>query len=117
MAEAKHRFVDLWLGSYKTFRSTGRDAYWDEHSVRMPYQIAQAHPGLLKTLSPYFFHYPLWDSAGLKLLFSETRSFPYAYVHHLWQSQSWDRYLADLSPERVMVEDSTYNRIARRYIG
>jgi hypothetical protein len=35
-------------------------------------------------LSPYAFHYPLYDKAGLKLMFEDVTDFPGAYLHHLW---------------------------------
>jgi len=33
------KFALKWYNSYKTFRSTGRDENWDEHSVLMPLRL------------------------------------------------------------------------------
>jgi hypothetical protein len=116
LSEKGSPFIRLWLDSYRTFRSQGRDDFWDEHSVQVPLQLARSHPQLVDQLSPYFFHYPLWDEEGLSLLFEKSLSFRRAYLHHLWQGLSWDRYLRSLSVADIHRRNTTYNRIARRYL-
>ncbi len=116
LAEKGSSFAGVWLDSYRTFRSHGRDTHWDEHSVKVPMELSRIYPRLLTKVSPYFFHFPLWDSYGLSLLFEKAASFPRAYLHHLWEASSWDNYLSKLSPEVVLNRDSTYSRIARRYL-
>ncbi|HTI07494.1 MAG TPA: glycosyltransferase [Puia sp.] len=110
-------FITLWLDSYKTFRSKGLfDAYWNEHSVRKPYQLAQENPQLIKVLGQGSFCLPYYDRKGLKLLFEKVYQFPEAIVYHLWESLSWDRYLAPLTTERIRKIDTTYNLLARKYL-
>ncbi len=116
LAEKGSEFAERWLDEYKSFRSGGRDKYWNEHSVLVPERLAAAHPALVTTLGPYAFHYPLYDEAGLKAMFEESQDFPEAWLHHLWESFSWDKYLSKLSIEKIKTEDSTYNRIARRFL-
>jgi hypothetical protein len=53
--------------------------------------------------------------AELKSMFEEVREFPEAYLHHLWESLSWN-YLSKLTVEKIMTEDTTYNLIARKYL-
>lgn len=116
LSEKNSEFVNLWLNEYKTFRSKGRDKYWNEHSVLVPEKLAAAHPEKITQLSPYVFHYPLYDKAGLKLMFEEVTEFPEAYLHHLWESFSWDQYLSRLTVEKIKTENTTYNLIARKYL-
>jgi hypothetical protein len=108
--------VKIWYESYRDFRSKGRDEYWHEHSVIVPQQLAAAHKSLVTIASPYRFHYPIYDESGLKNLFERTRVFPHAYVHHLWETLSWDRYLQLLTTEGISTVDTTYNLIARRHL-
>jgi hypothetical protein len=115
LSEKNSEFVNLWLNEYKTFRSKGRDKYWNEHSVLVPERLAATHPEKITQLSPYAFHYPLYDKAGLKLMFEEVTEFPEAYLHHLWESFSWD-YLSKLTEEKIKTENTTYNLIARKYL-
>ncbi len=115
LSEKNSEFVNLWLDEYKTFRSKGRDKYWNEHSVQVPERLAAIHPEKITQLSPYAFHYPLYDKAGLKSMFEEVNVFPYAYLHHLWESFSWE-YFSKLTAERIMKENTTYNHIARKYL-
>ena len=35
MCKPEHKFIIEWIDTYTTFRSKGRDSYWDEHSVLM----------------------------------------------------------------------------------
>lgn len=116
LSEKNSPFVNHWLAAYKSFRSQGRDKYWNEHSVQVPQQLAEKYPGQLTIAGPYAFHYPLYDVAGLKAMFEEVQSFPGAYLHHLWESFSWNRYLSVLSPARIQQQETTYNLIARRYL-
>lgn len=116
LAQKNSRFVNRWLEEYKNFRSTGRDKYWNEHSVLVPQRLAAEHPEELTQLSPYAFHYPLYDKEGLAKMFAEQHSFPDAYVHHLWESFAWEPYMSALHPEMIREKDTTYNLIARKFL-
>lgn len=116
LSEKNSDFVNLWLESYASFRSKGRDKYWNEHSVQVPLKLAAAHPDKVTLLSPYAFFYPLYNQPGLQSMFEKVTSFPVAYLHHLWESFSWDRYLRNMTVHDVFEKDTTYNRIARQYL-
>ena len=116
LSEKNSDFVNLWLEEYKTFRSKGRDKYWNEHSVQVPEKLGKQHPDLIMKLEFYAFHYPLYDAYGLRAMFEEVHEFPQAYLHHLWESFSWDNYLSLLTVEGIKKHDTTYNLIARKYL-
>jgi hypothetical protein len=116
MASRNNPFVKTWFESYRYFRSQGRDEYWHEHSVEVPQQLASTYRSLVTIASPYRFHYPIYDDNGLKNLFEHKRVFPDAYVHHLWETLSWDRYLQHLTPEEICRVDTTYNLLARQHL-
>lgn len=116
LAEKDSAFVNLWLETYSSFRSKGRDKYWNEHSVVIPSMLAKQHPDKITLLSPYAFHYPLYTTAGLKQLFEEVHEFPEAYLHHLWDSFSGEKYLSRLTPETIFTNDTSYNLIARQFL-
>ncbi len=116
LAEKGSEFVAGWLKEYRTFRSKGRDNYWNEHSVLVPEQLAILHPESIAILSPYAFHYPLYDTEGLKSMFEVETEFPGAYLHHLWESFSWDKYLSRLTVKEIMDQNTTYNLIARKFL-
>ena len=116
LASPNNPFVKTWYESYRYFRSQGRDEYWHEHSVEVPKQLASTYRSLVTIASPYRFHYPIYDEIGLKNLFEHSRSYPEAYVHHLWETLSWDRYLQHLTPEGICSVDTTYNLLARKHL-
>lgn len=116
LSEKNSHFVNLWLDEYKSFRSKGRDKYWNEHSVLVPEKLAAQYPDCITKLSPYAFHYPLYKETDLKTMFETVTDFPEAYAHHLWESFSWDKYLSQLTVEKIKNEASTYNLIARRFL-
>ncbi|MBL7749319.1 MAG: hypothetical protein JNM19_17905 [Chitinophagaceae bacterium] len=115
LSEPNSDFVNRWLEEYKSFRSTGRDKYWNEHSVQVPLRLAGQYPETITRLSPYAFHYPLYDEAGLKAMFETVTIFPEAYLHHLWESFSW-KYMSALTVAEIKTKDTTYNLIARRFL-
>lgn len=116
LAEKESPFVNLWLDMYSSFRSTGRDKYWNEHSVFVPIKLAAKHPDKITLLSPYAFHYPLYNKPGLESMFEKQTDFPEAYLHHLWESFSWEKYLSRLTVKDIFEKDTTYNHIARRFL-
>lgn len=116
MSEVNSPFLNLWLNEYRTFRSKGNDAHWGEHSVFVPKRLAKENPSLIHVASPYAFHYPLYNKLGLQYLFEKKRVFHDAYLHHVWESQSWNKYLKDLNVQAIKEVDTTYNMIARRYL-
>jgi Glycosyltransferase sugar-binding region containing DXD motif len=116
LSEKSSDFINRWLNQYKSFRSRGRDKYWNEHSVQVPEKLAALYPQSITRLSPYAFHYPLYKEADLKMMFEEKHDFPDAYLHHLWESFSWDNYLSKLTVEKIKTEDTTYNLIARKFL-
>lgn len=116
LSERNSDFVNRWLEEYKTFRSRGRDKYWNEHSVLVPLKLAAQYPDSITQLSPYAFHYPLYDEAGLRSMFEKITEFPEAYLHHLWESFSWGKYMSKLTVGDIQTKDTTYNLIARRFL-
>jgi hypothetical protein len=116
LSEKNGDFVNIWLESYQTFRSKGRDKYWNEHSVIIPQQLCEKHPDLVTVLDPYAFHFPLYDAEGLASMFLRKTAFPHAYLHHLWESFSWEPYLSTLTVENILQDDTTYNCYARKFI-
>lgn len=116
LAEKNSEFVNCWINEYKTFRSKGRDKYWNEHSSVVPQRLANEHPQLITIVDPYSFHYPLYTKAGLKSMFEEVTTFPQSFIHHVWESFSWNDYLSKLSSEQIRKHDTTYNLIARKFL-
>ena len=116
LSEKNSDFINLWLGEYKSFRSKGRDKYWNEHSVVIPESLAAKNKDSIDVLGPHVFHFPLYNKEGLKSMFEEVNSFPEAFIHHLWESFSWDPYLSGLTREKILKQDTTYNLLARKYL-
>ena len=116
LSDKNSDFVNLWLNTYASFRSKGRDKYWNEHSVVVPIKLAAENPDKVTLLGPYAFHYPLYNQPGLESMFEKKTPFPEAYLHHLWESFSWDKYLGRLTVKDIMERDTTYNCIARRFL-
>lgn len=116
LSQKESPYLDLWYNSYKSHRSKGRDSHWDEHAVRIPLKLAIQNPNIISVVSYDYFHYPLYTEQGIDMLFKENLSFPNAFCHHLWEQNSWDRYLNNLTEEHIQSIDTTYNRIARRFL-
>lgn len=105
-------FVKRWLASYATFRSTGRDKFWDEHSVRVPLQLANENPNELTIYPPGYFFAPLWGR--LPRVFRRRRGEPLldqSYSVHLWESICWG-WLSRLNPNRIDPRSEIGERLA-----
>jgi len=119
LAEPGAPFLRRWYSQYKNFRSMGRDSFWHEHSVKLPLQLAAAHPGELTILGPRAFFWPPAHDEGLRRLFASTDPIPSdgVYANHLWESRPWSNYyLRDLTPARVRLIDSNFHQWIRPLI-
>jgi hypothetical protein len=83
--------------------------------VLIPKFLAKYYPTLVKQMPYDSFHYPISTETGLRSLFVEDRQFPQTYCHHLWESKAWP-YLVALDEEKIKNNDTTYNRLARRFL-
>jgi len=111
-------FCNCWLEQYQYFRSKGKDIYWDEHSVFIPYLISQVPEikGSFFIANFKSFHYPSFTENDTKLMFEENHEFGEAFCHHLWETFTYEKYLKTLTTASIKVQDTTYNLIARRFI-
>jgi hypothetical protein len=117
-------FVRNWLEGYdpatsrwRGFRSTGRDAHWNELSVRYPAYLARLYPDRLHVVDHRAFFWPTWTDEDLHLLYRGTgTSFAESYCVHLWEQVAWEPYLKDLDVDFIRSVDNNFNRLARRFL-
>jgi hypothetical protein len=114
LSESNAPFLMKWHSEYRTFRSKGHDAYWDEHSVRIPYQLAKQFPNEIEILSHFAFFWPTYNERDLALVFDSNSPIDLsrAYATHLWESLAWDQYLECLTPRRVRIVSTNFHRWA-----
>ncbi len=112
MAEQGSTFINKWLNLYESWDPHS----WNDHSVVLPAELARLNPHDVHVESPSSFTWPTWDPDGLKKLFIENHKFEAAYVHHLWEMNSWGKYIGRLDPIMVRTHDTTYNVLARKYL-
>jgi len=116
-------FSRKWLEEYSSFRSIGRDEFWDEHSVKLPLELSKKYPQHIKVLNNRAFFYPLWNDIN-EILFTEyNESYKEIYKNiitnnyciHLWDTYSHD-YLKNLTKDVINSSNTIYNIIARKFI-
>jgi hypothetical protein len=116
LSSADSLFLELWYNEFKNFRSKGHDKYWAEMSVRKPMELSRKYPGLIH-IEPYdSFHYPLYYFFDVKKIFQRNMDYPNAYCHHYWDGASWEKYLKNLTEDEIKSKDTTYNKIARKFL-
>jgi hypothetical protein len=115
LAEPNAPFLKKWYEEYRSFRSVGRDSYWNEHSVRVPSILSKKYPNDLRVLEHTAFYWPLWTGDQLEIIYaapppSEARGI---FANHLWESDSWEKYLEHLTLGQVRRIDSNFHRWAK----
>ena len=115
LAQPEAPFLRRWREEYRSFRSKGRDALWDEHSVRIPYALSRQFPDEVTTLPESAFFWPPPTRRGLADIFDSKKdlNMSASYATHLWESMAWERHLLGLTPGRVRRTDSNFHRWAR----
>jgi Glycosyltransferase sugar-binding region containing DXD motif len=119
LAEAHAPFIERWYSEYRSFRSMGRDKYWDEHSVRVPLQLSKQLPDCITVLPHYAFFWPTYKPEDLALIFKSAAPIDISRAHatHLWETPAWDQYLEHLTPGRVRELDTNFHYWARSMVG
>lgn len=117
MSEPNSMFIKEWLSGFKYYFKGGDPGTneWCIHSVNYPLHLAKKYSGYVNIADYDNFFYPLYHQQDLKQLFEEDHIFNNAYSFHLWETCS-KGYLNDLSIENIKTVDTTYNRVARRFI-
>jgi hypothetical protein len=117
LSEPEGRFIGEWLARYDTFRSTGYDKYWDEHSVLLPTRMAR-DPQLsphIKMLSNRAFFFPMWKQMRYLFDSRDLYRFRDSYCIHYWESITRKR-LEKITPENAVLGESNFARFARRVL-
>jgi hypothetical protein len=118
LSEPQAPFLEKWYSEYRSFRSRGRDAFWDEHSVQLPLRLSKRFPEEITVLAQEAFFWPSFRPDDIKLIFDSSTQIDIsrAFVTHLWESVAWERYLEYLTPGRVRSIDSNFHRWVRPFV-
>ena len=121
-------FVKRWRESYGSFATSE----WNYHSVVLPKELSSLHNDKICTVSPLVFYWPTWTRKHIRYMHepltpSEVEDFqdtlvengggmyPDQLAYHAW-SQVASTYLMDLSPERVISNNTRFNLLVRRFL-
>jgi hypothetical protein len=97
-----------WLDAFRSFRASF-EAYWNEHAVQVPQQLAKSYPDELTVLPFNAFHWPLWDAYSLQLIFRSNRPIRPAPIYaNLWESMAWP-YVQGMPPGDVRADISNFS--------
>jgi len=115
------KFPIKWLETYETFRSKGRDKYWDEHSVLKPLLLSNIYYDDIKILEYNSFFYPLWYDINNILFNNSFKIEDYKniiknnYCIHLWDTYS-NNYLKNLTENYIFENNTLYNIFSRKIL-
>lgn len=128
------RFIRRWYEEYRTFRSTGKDEYWNEHSVQRPLELSKVLPNQIHIVNRFAFFWPGYLQFPLLFGVAAHRPFlqrflgyliqPLTYLVcknasfciHLYESLWWDKYLKELTPESVRTMRRSFGWLFREFL-
>ena len=121
LSTPNNEFIIEWIDTYTTFRSKGRDEFWDEHSVLMPLKLSYKYNNKIKILNNNKFYNPLWYNIH-DIIFNEKlnineykKIINNNYCIHLWDTYSND-YLSKLDEEKILNHNTIYNILCRKFL-
>lgn len=113
LAEPGSEFLRRCLDAHRLFRP----GMWAEISNGEMTRIAREVPHLVHTVGQRAFHWPDCGADGYRQMHLDREAdFPEAYCHHLWEHDTWDRGLKDLSATELRRGAGAYARIVRRFL-
>ena len=113
-----HPFIIKWYNSYKSFRSKGKDEYWDEHSCLLPRKILKEISYFEVTILKSEAFYPISFDKYTDI-FSKKRSVlnmilrPGVYAMHLWETKSYDMLINDYENNEHTVLTHLYDNLPK----
>lgn len=118
IAEARSPFLQKWYEGYRSFRGTGMNHLWDEHSVRLPLKLSRDLPDDIFILPPNAFFSPSYEQTELNKIFASAVPVDLdgKYANHLWEGAAWLEYLEGLTPKRVREVHSNFHQWARPFV-
>jgi len=119
LSEPDGEFVRAWLDSFRSFRSVGKDQFWDEHAVVVPGRLARERRlrPQVTTLDHRAFFFPLWDEMHHLFESSDPAVFQGSYCLHYWESVTFEKWLSRITPENAVAGNTNFARFARRALG
>ncbi len=118
LSEPRGKFLTAWLDQYRTFRSTGHDNYWDEHSVQIPAKLARDRQlrSHITVLNGRAFFFPLWNRMHYLFTSNDETKFRDSYCIHYWESITRKPWLDQITPENALRGSSNFSRFVQRVL-
>lgn len=121
LSEKNSVFMNTWYESYHPDckrEGAGFDPDgWGEMSVRFPELLARDFEDYATILPVTAFFQPSGSPKGMAVLFdSEDYWCEESYANHLWESQSWDWYLKEMSPKDVLEKNGYFYKLVKKHL-
>ena len=119
LSRPNNRFVVGWYNSYKSFRSKGKDNYWDEHSCLLPRKLIHEFPKSDVTVLKQEAFFPIAFSKYTDI-FTSKRSILNSitkkgvYCVHLWETKSYEMLVHDFKNDKLTVLTYLYDNLPKR---
>jgi len=129
VARPRSTFISRWLDKYhESFDDAPK--MWNHHSIMVPVELAQQHPGEICKLSPSAFFWPTWSSADVALMHRPVSGdevlalernlsvyggamYPNQLAYHAWGNIARREHLGKLSPEVLLGVATRFNFLLR----
>ena len=113
LSQPNGAFIRSWIDCYRTFRSTGHDEHWDEHSVRLPRRLAEEPElrGQITVLGPRAFFFPLWHEMQCLFESGDASLFADSYCIHYWETLTRQRWLRHIDPATAAQGNSNFGAL------
>jgi len=116
IAEKGSTFMKRWWDTYRSFQ----EREWAVHSVIKPWELARSFPNEITMLTYKAMFWPIWTPPHLAYVHEQNHYDFFAsgqLTYHAWEHMADEQYLSKLTPATVREVDTSFNRMARRFVG
>lgn len=112
LAEKDSQFGRLWMDEYKN----SYNGDWGVMSVVRPWELSKTKCDDIRILPPISFFKYSWSEEDLKKVHEQVSDMSGAYLLHLWEQASYEKYFKNLTETDIRTKDTTYTLLARRFL-
>ncbi len=116
MVEPKNEFIEEWLSIYKSSWGEPYIAWWQGHSVIIPFQLRKKYGYMISIQKNTAFFPFLWDDLSIFYDYDNGKNYEDSYCVHLWDTEASKTNLLPITLDYFKIKNNAFVRLFKHYM-